>query len=153
MARPAFRDRVLGPEPTPVRGPSPVSWASVAHTLLRIGIGLLFMQHGLQKLFGWFGGRPVPLASQMGVAGILELVGGALLVIGLFVRPVAAILVLEMLAALVMVHLPRGGAPIQNGGELPLLYALSFVFLAVHGAGPYSADALVRRTGRRVLAE
>ena len=153
MARPAYRDRVLSPGPTLVRGPSPVSWVAVAHTLLRIGVGLLFMQHGLQKHFGLLGGRPVELASQMGVAGILELVGGALLVIGLFVRPVAAILVLEMLAALVMVHLPRGGAPIQNGGELPMLYALSFIFLAVNGAGPYSADAAMRRTGRRVLSE
>ena len=153
MARPAYRDRVLSPGPTLVQGASPVSWVAVAHTLLRIGVGLLFMQHGLQKLFGLLGGRPVALASQMGVAGILELVGGALLVIGLFVRPVAAILVLEMLAALVMVHLPRGGAPIQNGGELPMLYALSFIVLAVSGAGPYSADAAMRRTGRRVLAE
>jgi putative oxidoreductase len=118
-----------------------------ALAILRIGAGLLFMQHGLQKLFGMlggFGGTPgatAPLDSLMGVAGILELVGGALLVAGLFVRPVALILAAEMVIAFFQAHLPQGGMPFQNGGELALLYALVFAFLAARGAGPVSVDA------------
>ena len=73
--------------------------------------------------------------------------------VGLFTRPVAAILALQMLAAIVIAHLPRGGAPIQNGAELPLLYALIFIFLAASGAGAVSVDAELRRSGRRVLVE
>jgi putative oxidoreductase len=116
------------------------------HALLRIGAGLLFMEHGLQKLFGLFGGMgpaggSVPLFSQMGLAGVLECGGGLLLVLGLLTRPVAVVLLLEMLYAFATVHLPKGGAPIQNGGELPLLYALIFAFLAGNGAGPASLDS------------
>jgi putative oxidoreductase len=115
--------------------------------VLRIGAGLLFLQHGLQKLFGLFGGfggtpgATAPLDSLMGVAGILELVGGVLLIAGLFVRPVALVLAAEMIFAFVQAHLPQGGMPIQNGGELALLYALVFIFLAARGAGPASVDA------------
>lgn len=122
-----------------------------AVAILRIGAGLLFMQHGLQKLFGvlgGFGGTPgatAPLMSLMGIAGVLELVGGLLLVLGLFVRPVALILTMEMIVAYIQSHLPNGGFPIQNGGELALLYALVFLFLAARGAGPISVDA---RQGR-----
>ena len=119
----------------------------VALAILRVGAGLLFMQHGLQKLFGLlggFGGTPgatAPLASLMGVAGVLELVGGVMLVAGLFVRPVALILAAEMVVAYFYSHMPQGGFPIQNGGELALLYALVFGFLAARGAGPASVDA------------
>jgi putative oxidoreductase len=122
-------------------------FAPAAVAVLRIGAGLLFLQHGLQKLFGLlggFGGTPgatAPLDSLMGVAGILELVGGVLLIAGLFVRPVALILAAEMIYAYFYAHLPQGGMPIQNGGELALLYALVFVFLAARGAGPASVDA------------
>jgi putative oxidoreductase len=105
--------------------------AGAAYVLLRAGAGLLFMAHGLQKLFGLFGGSVVPLASRMGVAGVLELVGGLLLVLGLFTRPVALILAGEMLVAYVIAHLPRSMVPLQNGGELALLYALIFIFLAL----------------------
>jgi len=134
---------------------SPVA-ARTAHTrdftpaaiaVLRIGAGLLFVQHGLQKLFGLlggFGGTPgetAPLVSLMGLAGVLELVGGVMLVAGLFVRPVALILAVEMVVAYFYAHVPQGGFPIQNGGELALLYALVFGFLAARGAGPVSVDA------------
>ncbi len=109
------------------------------------------MQHGGQKLFGWFGGMDgegmtAELVSQMGLAGVLEFFGGALIVLGLLTRPIAAILVIEMLAAFFMVHAPQGGFPIQNGGELPLLFALIWIFLAGNGAGPLSLD---RAFGRR----
>ena len=116
------------------------------HAALRIGAGLLFMQHGAQKLFGLLGAdAPVDLVSLMGLAGVLEFFGGLLIVIGLFTRPVALILVLEMLAAFFMAHMPQGGFPVQNGGEPALLYALIFAFLAGNGAGPASLDG--RRSG------
>lgn len=121
-------------------------FADATHTVFRIGVGLLFLLHGLQK-FGLIGGKPpVALNSLMGVAGILELGGGALIVAGLLTRPVAVVLALEMVTAYVMAHHPKGGWPLQNGGELPLLFALSFVFLAGHGAGRWSIDAALRRT-------
>jgi putative oxidoreductase len=119
--------------------------ADVTQAVLRIGVGLLFLQHGLQKTFGLLGGRQVELASLMGVAGILELVGGALMIAGLFTRPVAAVLIVEMLVAYFKAHAPRGWVPIQNGGELALLYAAAFVFFAAHGAGAFSIDAWLRR--------
>jgi len=121
------------------------------HALLRIGAGLLYMEHGLQKLFGVFGGMggtpgaTVPLISQMGLAGVLETFGGLLLVLGLLTRPAALLLAVEMLVAFFQVHLPQGGAPIQNHGELPLLYMLIFLFFVGHGAGPASLDARSHR--------
>lgn len=138
-------------EPAGPKAPMAAGFASVTHAILRIGAGLLFMQHGLQKLFGWlggFGGTPgntAELVSQMGLAGVLEFVGGALIVLGLFTRPVAIILIIEMIAAYFIAHAPQGGFPIQNGGELALLYALVFLMLAGAGAGPASIDRLLSR--------
>ena len=124
--------------------------SSLPHAILRIGTGLLFLQHGLQKLFGVLGGVPpsggrVPLTSELGLAGILELGGGLLLVVGLATRPVAVLLMLEMIVAFSTVHMPMGGWPIQNGGELALLYLIIFGFLATYGAGPVSADSYLRK--------
>ena len=130
------------------RGPGGAlaSFAPAAHALLRIGAGLLYMEHGAQKLFGMFGGMgpnggTVPLISQMGLAGVLESFGGLLIVLGLGTRPVALLLAVEMLVAFFQVHLPQGGSPIQNKGELPLLYMLTWLFLAANGPGPFSLDA------------
>jgi putative oxidoreductase len=123
-----------------------------SHAVLRIGAGLLFLEHGLQKLFGFFGGipgGPVPLISQLGVASVLEIGGGTLLMLGLMTRPVAAILVIEMLVAFFTVHAPQGGWPIQNQGELALLYAAIFCFLAGSGAGALSLDAWRSKPMRR----
>lgn len=123
------------------------SLGPTTHALLRIAAGLLFMQHGLQKLFGMFGGfggtpgGTAPLVSQMGLAGVLECFGGLLVVLGLFTRPVAFLLAGEMLVAFFQAHFPRGGWPIQNGGELVLLFMVIFLFLAANGAGPASLDA------------
>ena len=119
--------------------------ARIAHAVLRIGTGLLFLEHGVQKLFGLLGGlgapgATAPLASLMGVAGLLELVGGVLLVAGFATRPVAGVLLLEMVIAFATHHFPQGGWPIQNEGELALLYAVIFAFLAGNGAGPFSVD-------------
>jgi putative oxidoreductase len=121
------------------------------HAVVRIGVGALFLQHGLQKVFGLLGGKAVPLASLMGVAGILEFGGGLLLIAGLFVRPVAAILTVEMLVAYVKAHVPRGTWPVQNGGEPALLFALAFLFLVAHGAGAFSLDAWLARRRRSPL--
>jgi putative oxidoreductase len=122
--------------------------APALRATLRIGAGLLFMQHGAQKLLGWFGGfgpdgGTAPLLSQMGLAGFLELVGGLLIVIGLLTRPVALILFVEMLWAYFQAHLPQGVVPIRNGGELALLYALVWLYFAGAGAGPASVDGAI----------
>jgi putative oxidoreductase len=123
----------------------------ITHAILRIGAGLLFMQHGAQKLFGMLGGvdgqgASVDLVSLMGLAGILEFFGGLLIVLGLLTMPVAAILTVEMLMANFMAHMPQGGFPVQNGGELPLLYALIYLYLAANGPGPASLDGQMRRS-------
>lgn len=125
------------------------SLALTTHTLLRIGAGLLFMQHGAQKLFGLFGGvdgagATPPLFSLFGLAGVLEFFGGLLVVVGFLTRPVAVVLALQMVAAYVIAHLPQGGVPVLNGGELALLYAFAWVFLIGNGAGPVSLDAKLR---------
>jgi putative oxidoreductase len=122
------------------------SLGGTTHAVLRIGAGLLFMQHGLQKLFGLFGGvdgqgRTVQLVSQFGLAGVLESFGGLLIVLGLVTRPVAAVLALEMLIAYFQAHFPRGGFPIENKGEVPLMFMLAWIFFAGNGAGPVSLDA------------
>jgi putative oxidoreductase len=113
--------------------------AEVTHVVLRVGAGLLFLQHGLSKVFGLLGGTAQPLASVFGVAGLMELIGGALLIVGFLTRPVAAVLMLEMCVAYTT-HMSHGPWPIQNDGEEALLYALIFAFFAANGAGPASVD-------------
>ena len=118
----------------------------VTHALLRMVAGFMFMLHGGQKLFGWFGGMggqggTAELLSLPGIGGILELVGGALIIIGLFTRPVAFILSGEMAVAYFMMHFPNGFWPIQNQGELAALYSFTWLFFAFNGAGPLSVDA------------
>ena len=125
----------------------PASWAPRLLSVLRIGAALLFIAHGTQKLFGVpaAGDRPpVELLSQMGVAGVLETFGGLLLLLGLFTGPVALLLAAEMAVAYVMAHAPRGAWPLLNGGELPLLYALVWLYFSAAGPGQWSLDALRR---------
>lgn len=121
----------------------------LAHTFLRMGTGLLFFMHGTPKLFGWFGGfgggGTAELLSFYGLAGVLEVFGGLLILVGLFTRPVALVLALEMLVAYGKAHLPRGLVPYENSGELALLYMCVFVLLAAWGAGPFSIDRWRRR--------
>ncbi len=119
----------------------------ITHTLLRMVTGLMFWQHGAQKLFGWLGGRRVEdLTSLMGLAGVLEFFGGLLIIIGLFTRPVAFILSGEMAVAYFMAHQPRGLWPIENRGEVVVLFSFIYLFFAAHGAGPYSLDRLRTRS-------
>jgi len=121
--------------------------ARYSHALLRIVTGVLFMQHGAQKLFGLLGGvdghgATVQLASLAGVAGVLELFGGFLIVIGLFTRIVAFLLSGEMAYAYWMVHVAHGGPiPVINHGEFAALLCFVFLFLAFNGAGTWSVDA------------
>ena len=128
--------------------PSPAllaTWTPRLLGLLRIITGFLYLQHGTAKLFGaphvaMFDGLQV--MSLMGVAGILELVGGALLLLGLFTRPVAFILSGQMAAAYFMAHAPQGFLPILNGGELAVLYSFIFLYFAAAGGGAFSLDGL-----------
>jgi putative oxidoreductase len=113
--------------------------------------GLVYAQHGMQKHFGWFGGHmgkagTVELFSQSGLGGILEL-GGFLIALGLFTRPLAFLAAGEMAVAYFLFHSPRGFAPIVNRGEVPVLLCFIFLYLAAAGGGRYSIDGLVR--GRR----
>jgi putative oxidoreductase len=110
-----------------------------AYALLRIVAGLLFTFHGLQKLFGMFGGKGVPLASMMGAAGVIESVGGILVMIGLATQPAAFICSGEMAFAYFTAHFPQAFWPIQNRGELAALYCFVFLFIATRGSGALSA--------------
>jgi putative oxidoreductase len=126
--------------------------------LLRVMAGLMFMQHGAQKLFGQLGGwrgepgNTAPLMSQAGLAGVLEVFGGLLIVLGLFTRPVAFLLSGMMAVAYFQAHAPESFWPILNGGELAALYCFIFLFFSARGAGPYSIDARLekRRTAPRM---
>lgn len=120
-----------------------------ALSLLRIIVGFTFSLHGFQK-FGALGGmggegRAVHLASTLGVAAVLEAVGGLLIVAGLFTRPVAFLLCGEMAYAYLKAHAPRGIWPLQNGGELAVLYCFIFLFFFTSGPGPLSLDKIIRR--------
>ena len=112
---------------------------SFAYALLRIVAGLLYMFHGLQK-FGLLGGQMVPLASLPGAAAVIETVGGALIMIGLATSPVAFICSGQMAVAYFMAHQPRGTWPIQNQGELAVLFCFIFLYVATRGGGRFSAD-------------
>jgi putative oxidoreductase len=117
------------------------------YATLRIVAGFLFAFHGAQKLFGMFDGDARPLASLMGLAGIVEFAGGVLVMIGLLSGVVAFIASGQMAFAYFLSHAPRGGWPIQNEGELAALFCFVFLFIAARGAGIWSVDAaLFRRT-------
>jgi len=128
------------------------TWQPRVLALLRIVTAYLFLQHGTAKLLGIpaveMFKAGVPLLSMSGVAGLLELVGGALMLIGLFTRPTAFILSGQMAFAYFIAHASRGNAlvPMLNGGELAVLYCFVFLYFAVAGAGAWSVDAMRNRT-------
>lgn len=119
--------------------------------LLRFVAGLLFLQAGGMKLFDWFGGIPAQFGghpavlSQTWIGGVLEVFGGALIMLGLFTQPVAFILSGEMAVAYFQFHQPMGTWPVQNHGEPAVLLCFIFLFFAAHGGGDWSLDALLRR--------
>jgi len=115
---------------------------------LRIITGLMFMQHGTQKIFSFPAEAmgPFQLMSQMGIGGVLELVGGALIVLGLFTRPVAFLLSGMMAVAYFQFHAMSGGLfPMVNGGELAALYCWVFLFLFFAGPGAFSVDGMLAK--------
>ena len=114
----------------------PNSWMTdLAYLLMRVIVGLAFAEHGAQKLFGLLGGRTVPLASQFGVAGVIELVAGLLIAFGVLATWAALIASGEMAVAYFQMHAPQGFWPIQNRGELAALYCFVFLYIAARGGG------------------
>ena len=118
------------------------------YALLRIVAGLLFAQHGAQKLFGALGGETVQLASRMGLAGVIELVGGLLIALGLFASLAAFVASGEMAAAYFIAHAGNALFPIQNRGELAVLYCFLFLYIASRGPGVWSVDAARGKRGK-----
>jgi len=124
-------------------------WTPRMLSIVRIVAAFMLMQHGGQKLFGYPPSAhpmPHPLPPLMLVAGILELFGGLLLLIGLFTRPVAFILAGEMAIAFFRVHVPRGLWTVNNMGEPAVLNCFIFLYLAVAGGGAWSIDRLWHRS-------
>ena len=126
------------------------AWQPMVRSVLRIVVAFVFSLHGMQKILGFFGG----MGGQGGVAafpslpwwaGVLELGGGLLLLVGLFSRPVAFVLSGQMAVAYFMAHQPRGILPVSNGGELAALYSFVFLYLCFAGPGPLSLDRVIRK--------
>ncbi len=121
---------------------------SQMRSLLRLVAGLTFSCHGFQKIFGLFGGMGGFAAHAFTLpwfAGILETIGGPLIILGLFTRYTAFILAGEMAVGYFMVHFRRGFWPITNGGELAVLYCFVFLYFFATGPGSLSIDALMRK--------
>lgn len=132
------------------------SWEGYTRSLLRIILAFVFSLHGFRHSFGYFhlsGGRraaiPMALDGLPSFFGGLEILGGLLLLLGLFTRPVAVILCAELLAAYVYSAVPRGVWPIRNGGNEVLLYFLAFLYFAVAGGGVWSLDRLLHNRRKR----
>jgi putative oxidoreductase len=124
------------------------AWAPRALSVLRIITGLMIIEHGMAKLLGWpvvAAFAQLKLFSLLGLAGTIELVGGALLIIGLFTQPVAFILSGEMAVAYFMVHAPRSFFPLINGGSLAIIYCFACLYLSTAGGGPWSVDATMKK--------
>jgi putative oxidoreductase len=124
------------------------TWAPRVLAALRVITALLFLEHGLAKLIGFPEGvppGPQPVASLLGVAALLEVIGGTLIVLGLFTRPVAFLLSGQMAVAYFMAHAPKNFFPALNGGEGAILFCFIFLYLAAAGPGVLSLDA---RRGR-----
>jgi putative oxidoreductase len=119
--------------------------AERVYTLLRIVAGILFACHGAQKLFGALGGTAMTSNPMMLAAGIIEFGGGLLIAIGLLTSWAAFIASGEMAVGYFMVHAKGGFWPIVNKGELAVVYCFLFLYIAARGAGPYSADAAMRK--------
>ena len=125
-------------------------WGPRVLSVLRIVAGLILLQYGLAKLFGW---PPVdmfknlPWLSLFGVAGMFELIGGTLIILGLFTRPVAFVLSGEMAFAYFIEHFPRSFFPLLNHGDLAVSLCFVFLYLTFAGGGPYSLDTLLRKKG------
>ena len=123
------------------------TWAPRVLSILRIMTALLFLEHGTQKLLG-FPPSPNPgpaLFSLLGIQGVIEIVGGVLLALGLFTRPVAFMLSGDMAVAYWMAHAPQSFFPVLNRGDAAILYCFVFLYLVLAGPGPWSLDAMRER--------
>ncbi len=120
--------------------PIPAAWSPRLLGVMRVVFGLIFLSHGTSKFFG-FPPFPMALNPLLTVAGTLELIGGALVVVGLFTRPVAFVLSGMSAAAYFIAHAPKGFFPSANGGEAAVLYCFAFLYLAAAGGGAWSLDA------------
>ena len=127
--------------------------AGITQSLLRIVAGLLFICPGAMKLLGWFGGMPAgyPMTPLLTLAGVIELVGGTLILLGLFTRPVAFIASGEMAFAYFLGHFPQGFWPIQNHGEPAVLFCFIYLYFSANGPGPISLDHAIRLRVAREL--
>jgi putative oxidoreductase len=125
----------------------PERWSRLLLSVLRIVAAFLFAAHGGQKVFGFPAAlpHPVPLRSLLGAAGVIETIGGVLMLVGLFTRPVAFLLAGEMAVAYFIGHRPVNFWPIVNRGELALLFCFVWLYVSAAGPGPISLDALLRR--------
>jgi putative oxidoreductase len=119
--------------------------AELGYLFLRVAVALLFIFHAPQKYFGWWNSAAFPLASLRGVAVMIELVVSPLIAVGLLTSYAAVLGAVEMIGAYWIVHRPLAPLPIENRGELALLYLIVFVFMAARGGGPYSVDHLLAR--------
>ena len=121
------------------------AWSPKVLSIFRIVTGLLFLQHGAQKIFSFpaEARAPFDLMTQMGIGGVLELVGGALIILGLFTRPTAFILSGMMAVAYWQFHAPSDFYPLNNGGELAIMYCFAFFYFIFAGPGPWSLDAMM----------
>jgi putative oxidoreductase len=139
--------------------PAPSPWPARMLAIFRWVAGLMFIQAGTMKLFSW-PANPMPnmpeieLWSQVGIGGVLELVGGILIVLGLLTRPTAFILAGEMAVAYFQFHQPQAFWPNSNGGVPAVMYCFFFLYLVASGAGAWSLDGVIARArGSRVPAE
>lgn len=123
------------------------AWSPRVLSLIRIVVGLMFLEHGLQKIVGFPPGEHANSGvslSLAGLSGVFEL-GGALIALGLFTRPVAFVLSGMMAVGYFTVHAPQGFYPVNNMGDAAILYCLVFFYLVFAGPGPWSVDAMMRR--------
>jgi putative oxidoreductase len=131
----------------------PASWTALTPYLLsvlRIVAAFVFIQYGTTKLLGWPaaimpGGGSAPLMTQAGIAGLLEMVGGGLLLVGLFTRPVAFLLAGEMAFAYFIGHAGQGFWPVLNGGAPAVIFCFLWLYISAAGGGPWSLDAAMPR--------
>ncbi len=128
------------------------TWGPRVLSILRFFAGLLFLEHGLAKLFGFphvANFDHLQLFSLLGLAGVIEMVGGALVCVGLYTRIAAFIMSGEMAFAYFMSHAPRNSFPLVNGGDAAILYCFVFLYLFVVGGGEWSLDRWWRKVPAR----